>query len=152
MVGPVVALVTANGQVVGVRLLHVVPQVGQVGRPVAAGVADQVLALVVHGLDVVLEEPVAGGRVVALRAGVVPDVVVDHLDVLLEVALAPRLEAADVADEVLDLVVDGLDVLLQVARVVSPEDIFYVRVSSLNSDIFLKIYYTVDCLSLIILS
>ena len=51
VVGPVVALVAANGKIVGVRLLHVVPQIGQVGRPVAAGVADQVLALVVHGLE-----------------------------------------------------------------------------------------------------
>ena len=34
VVGPVVALVAANGKIVGVRLLHVVPQIGQVGRPV----------------------------------------------------------------------------------------------------------------------
>ena len=57
MVGAVVALVAADGHPVLVRVLDVRTQVGHVGRPVAARVAHQVLALVVHRLVCVQQSP-----------------------------------------------------------------------------------------------
>ena len=50
MVGAVFALVAADGHPVLVGVLDVRAQVGHVGRPVAARVAHQVLALVMHRL------------------------------------------------------------------------------------------------------
>ena len=57
MVGAVFALVTADGHPVLVRVLDVRAQVGHVGRPIAASVAHQVLALVVHRLVCVQQSP-----------------------------------------------------------------------------------------------
>ena len=57
VVGAVVALVAADGHPVLVRMLDVGTQVGHVGCPVAARVAHQVLALVVHRLVCVQQSP-----------------------------------------------------------------------------------------------